>query len=122
MQASLQQEVILPGLITGLSEVPLSMEQKMKNIEQTEAIKAKLLASQRAGLGPGSRSAFDDEVQQQEGQKLRRGMVPFEFGKSVKKAGKASEEAQQPMKVIKDPAVRRYGPRAAGESGSGAKT
>lgn len=37
------QEVVLPGLMTTITEVEVSVEQKLKSIEQTEALKRRLL-------------------------------------------------------------------------------
>jgi hypothetical protein len=105
-QASLQQEVVLPGLITGLTEVPLSVAQKMRNIEETEALKTRLLASKKAGR--------EDDGGGELGMQARRGQFAFAFGRGSSKAKAKGGERQQPLKVIKDPAVRRYGARAAG--------
>lgn len=43
-QSSLEQEVVLPGLASTLTEVPLSAKDKLASIEQTEALKRRLLA------------------------------------------------------------------------------
>ncbi len=96
---------MLPGLITGLTEVPLSVEHKMANIEATEALKSRLLASSKAGR--------DDDLGGGQLMQARRGEFAFSFGKGSGKREKG-EERQQPRKVIRDPAVRQYGARPAG--------
>ncbi len=40
----LEQEVVLPGMVSTLSEVPLSAKDKLRSIEVTEALKRSLLA------------------------------------------------------------------------------
>lgn len=42
-QATLKNEVSIPGLNTAITEVEVSKEAKLKKIEQTEAIKRRLL-------------------------------------------------------------------------------
>ena len=44
-QSTQQQEVIIAGLITTITEVPLSMEHRLRNIEETEDIKRKILSA-----------------------------------------------------------------------------
>jgi hypothetical protein len=44
LKASLTKEVSIPGLITAITEVEMSKEAKMKKIEETEAMKQKMLA------------------------------------------------------------------------------
>jgi hypothetical protein len=38
-------EVVIPGLITGITEVALPLEARLHNIENTEAVKRSLLAT-----------------------------------------------------------------------------
>lgn len=38
--------------MAGMTEVPLSLEQKLKNIEETEAAKKRMLAIVPGGCGP----------------------------------------------------------------------
>jgi hypothetical protein len=45
LQATLTQEVSLPGMMTAITEVEVSKESKMAKIEETEAVKAALLAN-----------------------------------------------------------------------------
>lgn len=40
----LEQELVLPGMVSTLAEVPLAAKDKLKSIEATEALKRSLLA------------------------------------------------------------------------------
>lgn len=44
-QDQLKQEVVIPGLITAITEVEVSKQDKLRVIEETEAMKRRLLAS-----------------------------------------------------------------------------
>lgn len=44
-----EPEVALPGMSATLTEVPLTAKDKLKSIEQTEALKRRMLA--RVGVG-----------------------------------------------------------------------
>lgn len=79
LQASLTQEVSLPGMMTAITEVEVSKESKMAQIEATEAVKAALLAKKAGG---GDKAAADGDAD--DGTGLRRGMFAFSFGKQQK--------------------------------------
>lgn len=44
LQVKLTQDVSLPGMMTAITEVEVSKESKMRKIEETERVKASLLA------------------------------------------------------------------------------
>ena len=43
-RSAVEPEAALPGLVATLSEVPLTAKDKLKSIEQTEALKRRMLA------------------------------------------------------------------------------
>ena len=50
--------------VTGIVEVPLSLEAKMANIEETEAAKKRMLAASRGAGGAGLLAADDEDEEQ----------------------------------------------------------
>ena len=78
-----QDTELEPSWVTGILEVPLSMEQKLANIEAVEAAKNRLLAAadpEEQGAGqPGA---------------VRRGQYPVGFGRQDPKMLKVIAEAQ----------------------------
>lgn len=51
LKSRMQQDVVIPGLNTSITEVPVPLDHRLRNIEQTEAMKRTLLA---AGGGSGA--------------------------------------------------------------------
>jgi hypothetical protein len=87
-----QQDQELASWVTGITEVPLTIEQKLVNIEKTEAAKNKLLAtglSKSAGIG-GSNSKDRGEKGD-----MWRGNFPVKFGKHSSKEVERITAAQQ---------------------------
>lgn len=81
-QSSLEQEVVLPGLASTLTEVPLSAKDKLASIEQTEALKRRLLAK----VGQGTLVLEEEEeARQREAARIRRGMFTKSFGRKPDK-------------------------------------
>ncbi|KAL6772193.1 hypothetical protein ACKKBG_A29325 [Auxenochlorella protothecoides x Auxenochlorella symbiontica] len=83
-----------PSWITGITEVPLSMDQRLKNIEDTETAKKKMLT--RSGMVSIHDADDDDDEEEGAGsrQALRRGQYPVFFGKQDPAMLKRVEEAQ----------------------------
>lgn len=81
----LQPDVVVPGLMTGITEVALPAQYRLRNIEETEAAKHRLLAASR----PGGTGAGDEE-EQRDG--VRRGALPSTFGKPKRREGGQPKE------------------------------
>jgi len=88
-----QQDQELASWVTGITEVPLTIEQKLVNIEKTEAAKNKLLAM---GLSK-SAGCIGDSSSQDRGEKggMWRGNFPVKFGKHSSKEMERISAAQQ---------------------------
>ncbi|GAX82717.1 hypothetical protein CEUSTIGMA_g10143.t1 [Chlamydomonas eustigma] len=90
---SVQQEVSLPGLMTGISEVVVPLEERLKRIEETEAAKRQILAA-------ASRRAHIPMEEERLGQnekdvKMRRSALPIVFGKpEVRRVDRDPEEME----------------------------
>lgn len=85
LQKRQQDTELGPSWVAGMTEVPLSLEQKLKNIEETEAAKKRMLA-----IVPDD----DDDFGGGGGGPLRRGAYPVSFGKQNPKHLKVIAEAQ----------------------------
>ncbi|GLC44912.1 hypothetical protein PLESTB_001688800 [Pleodorina starrii] len=113
---SLEQEVVLPGLVSTLSEVPLSARDKLASIEATEALKRRLLA--RVGAGTLVLEE-DDEARARDAARIRRGQFVKQFGRAPPKRQLTPEELEaeaRRRKVISD---RGWAPRGGGSGGGG---
>mmetsp|Transcript_18633 Transcript_18633/g.40036 ORF Transcript_18633/g.40036 Transcript_18633/m.40036 type:complete len:160 (+) Transcript_18633:394-873(+) len=102
-KTTLQQDVPIAGLMTGITEVALPVEERLKKFEETEAAKRRMLAaaSRRARL------PLDDEDRRpaQEGGKMRRGLFAATFGKHqpVRMAERDPEELEaQRRRVVSE--------------------
>jgi hypothetical protein len=84
LQKRQQDAELGPSWVAGISEVPLTLEQKLANIEATEAAKKQLLA-----VAPD-----DDDGGGGGGAALRRGQYPVSFGKQDPKMLKVIAEVQ----------------------------
>jgi ribosomal protein S6E (S10) len=95
-QVKLTQDVSLPGMMTAITEVEVSKESKMRKIEETERVKATLLAKKTGQRAEGDGSGAD-------GMKVRRGMFAFNFGKQQKRQLDIDPaELQEKRKYITD--------------------
>lgn len=102
LQKRQQDTELGPSWVAGITEVPLSMEQKLANIEATEAAKKQLLAA--APLGD------DDDEGGAQGGGARRGQYPVSFGRQDPKHLKVVAEAQAKkarMRVLQEEKKRR---------------
>ena len=59
-KAQLTKEVSIPGLITAITEVEVSKEEKLKRIEETEAMKRQLLAGSSGRYGIENEPSCND--------------------------------------------------------------
>ncbi|KAK9841009.1 hypothetical protein WJX81_005270 [Elliptochloris bilobata] len=87
--------------MTGIQEVPLPMAYKLRNIEDTEAAKKRLLASSSANA---SRAALEEEAEEEvdDGPKgPQRGTYPRDFGhqRTRQEAGKKTPPGIRPVPV-----------------------
>ncbi|EFJ45666.1 hypothetical protein VOLCADRAFT_105874 [Volvox carteri f. nagariensis] len=99
---TLEQEVVLPGLVSTLSEVPLSARDKLASIEATEALKRKLLAK----VG-GSTLILEEEEEARvhDAARIRRGQFVKQFGPVPPKRHLTPEQMEaeaRKRKVISD--------------------
>ncbi|KAG2486345.1 hypothetical protein HYH03_014927 [Edaphochlamys debaryana] len=90
-KSTLDQEVVLPGLVSTLAEVPLSARDKLANIEATEALKRKLLA--RVGAGTLVLEE-EEEAREREAARIRRGQFAKSFGAPPPKKKYTPEEME----------------------------
>lgn len=81
----MQDTELGPSWVAGITEVPLSLEQKLANIEATEAAKKAMLS-----IVPGE----DDDVGGGGGGGTRRGAFPVSFGHQNPKHLKVIAETQ----------------------------
>lgn len=97
-KSQMQQEVIIPGLITGISEVALPLDQRLKNIEATEAIKRSLLSKE------------DDAkpVVKEDKMDARRYMFVSSFGKNTNKRPLTDDDIEKVPKFVRDPNKRQH--------------
>lgn len=94
LQKRQQDTELEPSWVTGILEVPLTLEQKLKNIEDTEAAKKQLLAA-----------VDEDEEDGGEAAVLRRGQYPVSFGRQNPKHLKVIAETQAKkarMRVVQE--------------------
>ncbi|GIL64002.1 hypothetical protein Vafri_17942 [Volvox africanus] len=116
---TLEQEVVLPGLVSTLSEVPLSAKDKLASIEATEALKRRLLA--RVGAGTLVLEE-EEEARVLDAAKIRRGQFVKQFGRLPPKQQLTPEEFEaeaRRRKVISD--RKPYVPVLRGEGGGGGR-
>lgn len=85
LQKRQQDTELGPSWVAGITEVPLSLEQKLKNIEDTERAKKEMLL-----MG----GAYDDDEGMEGPGGARRGAFPVTFGKQNPKHLKVIAEAQ----------------------------
>lgn len=88
-----QQDQELASWVTGITEVPLTIEQKLVNIEKTEAAKNKLLAMGLSKSTGGS--GVNNNQDRGEKGDMWRGNFPVKFGKHSSKEAERITAAQQ---------------------------
>ncbi|GIL91331.1 hypothetical protein Vretimale_17741 [Volvox reticuliferus] len=118
-KSTLEQEVVLPGLVSTLSEVPLSAKDKLASIESTEALKRRLLA--RVGAGTLVLEE-EEEARVRDAAKIRRGQFAKQFGRLPPKQQLTPEELEveaRRRKVISD--RKPYVPALRGKGGGGGR-
>ncbi|KXZ53883.1 hypothetical protein GPECTOR_6g801 [Gonium pectorale] len=94
-KTGLEQEVVLPGLVSTLAEVPLSARDKLASIEATEALKRRLLA--RVGAGTLILEE-EEEAREREAARIRRGQFAKQFGRAPPRRQLAPEELEAEAK------------------------
>ncbi|GFR51808.1 hypothetical protein Agub_g14267 [Astrephomene gubernaculifera] len=90
-QSQLEQEVVLPGLVSTLAEVPLSARDKLASIEATEALKRRMLA--RVGAGTLVLEE-EEEARARDAARIRRGQFVKQFGRAPSKPLWSPEEME----------------------------
>lgn len=108
LTAQLTREVSIPGLITAITEVEVSKESKLKKIEETEALKRKLLA--------GNRSREDGDLEGGD-MRVRRRDFAFSFGKQKKGAPEADLDPEELLAARKYISDRTIDPKDRGARG-----
>ncbi|KAG2440395.1 hypothetical protein HYH02_010284 [Chlamydomonas schloesseri] len=87
----LEQEVVLPGMVSTLAEVPLSAKDKLRSIEATEALKRNLLAQ----VGGSTLILEEDtEAREREAARIRRGQFVKSFGAQKQRVHRDPEEVE----------------------------
>jgi len=92
-KTNMAQEVVIPGLNTVITEVALPASVRLRNIEETEAMKRRLLGGD-----------VDEEVDDGQPGRMRRGLLPSTFGRPQARHGtrEDAEDEDRRMKYVSE--------------------
>ncbi|PNW77129.1 hypothetical protein CHLRE_10g423350v5 [Chlamydomonas reinhardtii] len=103
----LEQELVLPGMVSTLAEVPLAAKDKLKSIEATEALKRSLLAQ----VGGSTLVLEEDaEARDREAARIRRGQFVKSFGAQKARVHREPEELEAEARKRRFVSERRSAP------------